>query len=162
MKSSPKNVFDLRMFLPLKQFFERIYFGEVLTPATEGEQLFFYEILEKLKSKKSIKDKDNVLKNAHNFYDGIEIIINAFKNRLLPLYSRNCYEEFKGELSEESSEGKNEEPPRDEYKEGKEDDRLPKIEEEEEPIEETEKEVSKQINELDKFYDRDLIYKFFF
>ena len=35
MKPSPQNDFDFRMFLPLKPFFQRIYFGDALIPTAE-------------------------------------------------------------------------------------------------------------------------------
>ena len=55
-----------------------------------------------------------------------------------------------------------EESPRYEDKEEKKDDRLPTIEEEEEPIEEEPKEeASEKITELYKFYGPDLINKYF-
>ena len=50
MKPSPQNDFDFRMFLLLKQFFERIYFGDILIKAVEREQVVFEEILENLKN----------------------------------------------------------------------------------------------------------------
>ena len=57
-------------------------------------------MIEKLKkykprTKDNIKDKNNVLKNAQNLYDGREIIIIAFENKFFPLYSGNYYEELK-------------------------------------------------------------------
>ena len=57
-------------------------------------------MIEKLKkykprTKDNIKDKNNVLKNTQNLYDGREMIINAFKNKLFPLYSGNYYEDYK-------------------------------------------------------------------
>ena len=100
MKSSPKNCFDFRMFMSLKPFFQTIYFGEVLTSAIERDQDVFGDMIEKLKkykprTKDNIKDKNNVLKNTQNLYDGREMIINAFKNKLFPLYSGNYYEDYK-------------------------------------------------------------------
>ena len=75
------------------------------------------------------------------------MIIDAFKNKIFP----------KAPTGFEDEESR-----RDEDKEEKKDDRLPTIQEEEEPIEEEPKEeVSEQITELDKFYGRDLIYKYF-
>ena len=65
------------------------------------------------------------------------MIINAFKNKLFPLYSGNYYEEFKEESSE--SEGENEEP----------EDKMPDIN------------TSEQINMLDKFYGSDSINEYF-
>ena len=75
MKPSPKYDFDFRMFLPLKPFFQRIYFGNILIPAVEREQDGFDAIaknLEKVKprTENNINDKDNVLKNAQKIYDG--------------------------------------------------------------------------------------------
>ena len=72
-------------------------------------KVFFEDKIKKLEKYKprtedNINDKDNVLKNAQNLYDGREMIINAFKNKLFSLYSGNYYEEFKEESSE--SEGK--------------------------------------------------------
>ena len=47
MKPSPKNHFDFRMFLPLKSLFQIIYFGDVLIPAIERDQIVFDEMPEK-------------------------------------------------------------------------------------------------------------------
>ena len=132
MKPSPKNHFEFRMFMALKPFFQIIYFGDI-----EREQDVFDTILERLKKYKprtedNINDKNNVLKNANNFYDGREMIINAFKNKLFPFYSGNYYEEFKEESSE--SEGE---------------DKIPDIS------------TFEQIAGLDKFYGPNLINKYF-
>ena len=141
MKSSPKTIFDFRMFLPLKPFFDRIYFGEVLIPATEGEQIVFDEILKRLKkyaprAENNVDDKNNVLKNAQNLYDGREMIIDAIKNKLFPLASGNYYEE----VEEESSKSKDKEK-----SEG----------------EKIRKDNNRQINEPDKHYGSVLINKYF-
>ena len=74
MTPSPKNHFDFRMFLALKPFFNTIYFGEVLIPAIERDQIGFNNIIEKLKNysprtKTNIKDKSNTLTSAQNLYD---------------------------------------------------------------------------------------------
>ena len=97
----------------LKPLFKIIYFGEVLIAAIEKDQGMFEGIIEKLKkyrlrAEDNIDDKKNTLTSAQKFYDGREMIINVFKNKLFPLYSGNYYEEFKEESSE--SEGGNEEP----------------------------------------------------
>ena len=107
MKPRTKYDFDFRMFLPLKPFFNSIYFGEVLIPAAEREQDVFEEILENLKkyeprTEVNIKDKNDTLTSGQNLYDGREIIINAFKNKLFPLLSGNYFEEFKEEELSES------------------------------------------------------------
>ena len=110
MKPSPKNHFYFRMFESLKPSFFSIYYGDILIPTIERDQGVLEDIIEKLKKYKprtedNVIDKNNVLKNAQNIYDGREIIINAFKNKLFPFYSGNYYEE----LEEQSSEGENEE-----------------------------------------------------
>ena len=109
MKPSPKNQFDFRLFMALKPYFQTIYFGEMLIPAIEREQdVFDYKIGELKKygprTKNNISDKNKVLTNAQNLYDGRELIFNVFKNKLFPLYSGNYYEEFKEESSESESE----------------------------------------------------------
>ena len=81
--------------------------------------------------------KKDLLINAQNFYDGREMIISAFKNKIFPFYSGNYYEE----LEEESSEGENE-------KSSESEDKIPDIG------------TSEQITVLDKFYGPDLISKY--
>ena len=76
--------------------------------------------------------KQALVINAQNFYDGKEMISNAFKNKLSPFYSGNYYEEFKEESSKSDGE-----------------DKIPDIS------------TLEQITELDKFYGRNLIYKYF-
>ena len=93
----------------LKPFFSTIYFGEMLIPAIEREQdIFYYKIGELKKyrprTENNTSDKNKVLTNAKNFYDGREMTINAFKNKLFPLYSGNYYEEFKEKTSKSGSE----------------------------------------------------------
>ena len=112
MKPSPKNDYDFRMFRPLRPFFETIYYGDMLMPAVEREQIAFDNKLKEIKkyrprADENINNKASTLKNA-NLYNGREMIIDTFKNKLFPLASGNCYEEFKEESSE--SEGENEEP----------------------------------------------------
>ena len=143
MKPSSKNDFDFRIFMSLKPLFNKIYFGGVLIPAVEREQDVFDTILEKLKkhnlrAKANIEDKTDTLTRAQNFYDGREMIINAFKNKLFPFYSENYYKE----LEEESSESENEES----------------SESEDEILDIS---TSEQITMLDKFYGSILINKYF-
>ena len=132
-----KKHHDFRIYKALKELFKTIYYGEMLIPAIEREQDIFDDKNEELKkylpkTKDNIDTKYNLLTNALKFYDRREMIINAFKNKLFPLYSGNYYEEFKEESSE--SEGE---------------DKIPDIS------------ILEQITELDKFYGRDLIYKYF-
>ena len=109
----------------------------MLIPAIEREQGIFDDKIEELKkyrprTKDNTDIKNNLLTNAQNFYDGREMIINAFKKKLFPFYSGNFYEEFKEESSE--SEGE---------------DKIPDIS------------TLEQIAKLDKFYGPDLISKYF-
>ena len=78
-----------------------------------------YGALEKYKPKKEpyIGKRNKLLINAKNFYDGREIIINAFKNEMFPMTPTGFSDE--------------EESPRDEYKKEKKEGRLPTIQEEE-------------------------------
>ena len=133
--------------MSLKPLFNMIYFGEILIPAIEREQdVFDYRIKELKKyrprTKANIKDKNNVLTSVQNFYKGKKMIIDVFKNILSPLYSGNYYEEFE----EEPSESENEESESENKESG---DKTPDIS------------TSKQITMLDKFYDLDLINKYF-
>ena len=137
MWAGNKKHYDFRMYKSLKELFRTIYYGEMLIPAIERERGIFDDKMEELKKyRPRIKDntdtKNNLLTNAENFYDGREIIINGFKNKLFPFYSGNYYEEFKEESSE--SEGE---------------DKIPDIS------------TLEQITEFDKFYGRDLIYNYF-
>ena len=85
------------------------------------------------KTETNIKAKNDTLTSAKNFYDGREMIVNAFKNKLFPLLSGTFYEDFKEEeLSE--SEGEDE---------------IPNID------------TFEQVTKLDEFYGHDLINKYF-
>ena len=103
--------YDFRMFKSLKELFNSIYFGEILIPAVERAQDVFDDRIEELKkhrpkSEKYVNERSNLLTNAQNFYDGREMIINGFKNKLFPFYSGNYYHDL-GE--KETSESDNEE-----------------------------------------------------
>ena len=121
MKPSSKNDYDFRMFSSLKPFFETTYYGKVLIPVPKNEQNASDEKLEDLKNyspkiSNNIETKDNILKNAQNLYDGREMIINTFENKLFPLASGNYYKEFEEsteseEEGEEIKESKDDEPP---------------------------------------------------
>ena len=102
----------------------------------------------KLKKQKYKENKENLLINAKKIYEGRQMIIDAFKNKIFPIVPTGFSED--------------KEPPRVEDEEEKKDGRLPTIEEEQGPIEEEPKEeVFEQITELDKFHGRYLIYKYF-
>ena len=69
--------------------FNQIYFGKSLIPAAEREQDEFYYRLENLKkydpkTNGNISIRESFLKNKKSFYDGREMVINAFKNKIIP------------------------------------------------------------------------------
>ena len=106
-----KKHYDFRMYKSLKELFRTIYYGEMLILAIEREQSVFDDKIEELKKYRprttdNTDTKNNLLNNARNFYDGREMIINTFKNKLFPFYSGNYYEEFKEESSESEGEDK--------------------------------------------------------
>ena len=93
--------YDFTNFSSLRKLFRAIYYGQISIPAVEGEQDNFDNMIEILKVYRPKKDskhyglKQDLVINAQNFYDGREMIINAFKNKLFPFCPGNYYEEFK-------------------------------------------------------------------
>ena len=70
--------------------FKQIYYGKILIPGAEREQDEFYYKLEKLKNydpntEDNISKKESFLNNTQKCYDGREIVINACKNKIMPL-----------------------------------------------------------------------------
>ena len=97
MEPSKKNTHDFTMFRKLRPFFEEIYYGRRTIDAIERDQDIFVKKIEKLKkygarSKENIKNNDIVLENARNIFNGREMIIYGFINKLFPLASGNYYE----------------------------------------------------------------------
>ena len=99
---------------PLREFFRAIYYGEVLIPGAEreGEQDEFNDMLKLLKkyrpnTPKYVKSKKDLLINAQNFYDGREMIIDAFKDKLFPLNNLNDFPHY---VSEEDISPRSESP----------------------------------------------------
>ena len=95
--------YDFTNFSPLRDLFRSIYYGEILIPGAEREQNNFDDMLEILKKYKPRKDskyyklKDDPLINIQNFYDGREMIINAFKNKIFPLQDPANFPEYVSE-----------------------------------------------------------------
>ena len=98
--------YDFTNFSSLRELFRETYYGEILIWAVEREQDNFDDMIEILKVYKPKKDfqyygrKQDLVINVQDFYDGREMIINTFKNKLFPFYSGNHYKEFKEESSE--------------------------------------------------------------
>ena len=94
--------YDFSNFIPLKELFRRIYYGEILVPGAEKEIDMFNDMTEIQKNYKSRgsdykKMKDALVINAQNFHDGREMIIEAFKSKLFPFYSGNYYHDLEEE-----------------------------------------------------------------
>ena len=94
--------YDFTNFSPLREFFRRIYYGKLLISAAEREQDDFdkmYKLLEKCKPRKNSKYKklkEDLLINAKHFYDGREMIIKAFRDKLFPLSDPSNYPHYTG------------------------------------------------------------------
>ena len=85
-----KVEYDFSNFSPLRELFRRIYYGEILIPSAEKQQDEFDDMIKILKAynprdSKLKKIKSNLLINAQSFYDGRQMIISAFKNKIFPL-----------------------------------------------------------------------------
>ena len=94
--------YDFSIFRPLRELFRAIYYGEVLIPGAQREQLEFNNMFKLLKrykpsSPKYVKSKQNLLIKAQNFYDGREMIINAFKGKIFPLNDLSNYPQYSSE-----------------------------------------------------------------
>ena len=105
-----KNLeFDFRDHKLLKEFFKDIYYKKFSTEEAEIIQEEFNAVLtalEKYKPKDSeCKNKKlKLLENVKWFYDGREIIINSFKNKIFPLYHE---ENIFGDKDEDDSRDEN-------------------------------------------------------
>ena len=89
--------FDFTNFSSLRKLFRATFYGQILIPAAEKEQDDFDEIHELLKTHKPRKDsrynklKEDLLINAKHFYDGREMIVKAFKDKLFSLSDPSNY-----------------------------------------------------------------------
>ena len=87
---SNKVDYDFSEYRSLKELFKAIYYRNVTIEKAERIQKEFNAITDALKNYKPKKtkykeNKEKLLINAQNFYDGREMIINAFKNGIFPL-----------------------------------------------------------------------------
>ena len=108
MEPSKIHKYNFREFKKLKELFEEIYYGRMRIPSIKREQDIFEQKLEKLKkyaprNETNIDNKNDILKNAKNLYEGRRMIIVAFENKLFPLASGNYYDECRVSDSEKSS-----------------------------------------------------------
>ena len=83
--------YDFTNFSSLRELFNAIYYGKILIPGAEREQNEFDDMTDILKTYRPRKDskyyklKQDLLINEQNFYDGREMIVNTFKNKIFPL-----------------------------------------------------------------------------
>ena len=97
--------YDFSNFISLRELFRVIYYGEIIIPAVEREQGEFDYSLRALKEynprkvSKYKKLKDDLVINAQNFYDGREMVINAFEDKICPLNNPNGYAEYNSQES---------------------------------------------------------------
>ena len=102
-KRGNKVDYDFTNSSSLKELFRAIYYGEILIPGAKREQDNFDDIIKILKaykprkSSKFYKLKQDLIINAQNFYDGKEIIIEAFKNKIYLLSKSHYYPEYTSE-----------------------------------------------------------------
>ena len=80
--------YNFTNFSVLREIFRAIYYGEILIPAVDREQDNFHDMNKILKAYRPRKDskyyglKQDLVINAQNFYNGREIINEAFKNKI--------------------------------------------------------------------------------
>ena len=146
-KGGNNKEYDFINFSPLREIFRKIYYGEILIPAAEKGQDDFDEmnkLLEKYKprtSSKYNKLKQDLLINAKSVYNGREMIIISFKDKLFPLSDPSNYLHYtEGDSLESDSANE---------KLSESEDKIPDIS------------TFEQITRLDKFYGSDLINKYF-
>ena len=83
--------YNFSNFRPLRELFRAICYGEILIPVAEREQDGFDDVLKILKiynprkNSKYKKEKQDLLINSQNFFDGREMIIKAFKDEIFPI-----------------------------------------------------------------------------
>ena len=90
MNPNRRDTYDFILYRKLKRLFEEIYFGRKAIDAIERDQDLFIQELERLddyhpRTEPNISNRRIILENANHFYEGKEMIIDAFKNRLIPV-----------------------------------------------------------------------------
>ena len=94
------------MFSSLGEPFKQTYYGNILIPAAERDQGEYDYLLDDLKKydpkdQKHISDKAKFLESIANFYDGKEMVINAFANEIIPLADGSYSQYYERKSSEE-------------------------------------------------------------
>ena len=97
LREKKKLSFDFRGYRSLKELSEAIYYRNLSIDKTDRIQDEYeaqFAALEKYEPKTSdyATARKNLLINAKNFYDGREMIINAFKDKIFPLSPEDFFE----------------------------------------------------------------------
>ena len=85
---SNKNKYDFKIFRTIRAFGKDIYNGEITLEEADKDQSHLVKKISdfnmKTKPKNDVKkqEKENVEKNLHSFYEGREMVLNAFKNKI--------------------------------------------------------------------------------
>ena len=97
-----KNLYiDFRDYKSLKELLKEIHYRNMSIDDEEKEQeeyMVAFNALVKYRRRifDYLTERKNLLNNAKNFYDGREMIINAFKEKIFPLNDEDGYFEDEG------------------------------------------------------------------
>ena len=100
LKGGNKVDYDFTNVNSLRGLFRTIYYRGILISGAEREQNNFDDIIRILKayrprkSSKYYKPKQDLLINAPNFYDGREMVFEAFKNKMFLLSKCHYYPDY--------------------------------------------------------------------
>ena len=80
----------------LKEFFNSIFYRNISIENAEMKQDEFNAVLNALKkyspkNPEYIEEKLNILDDVKSFYDGRDMIINSFKDKIFPLYHESRF-----------------------------------------------------------------------
>ena len=85
---SNKNKYNFKNFQTIRLFGEDIYNGEITLKEADKDQSDLVEKINdfikktKPKSHRKRQEKEDVEKNLYNFYEGREMVLNAFKSKI--------------------------------------------------------------------------------
>ena len=108
--------YDYTNFSSLGELLRMIYHGDTSISVAERDQSGFVSLLNQLKvygpaKPRYVKAEENLLINAKNFYEGRQMVIDAFKNKIFPLDSYDDFPTYvsdRSSISEDSSYGEDE------------------------------------------------------
>ena len=110
-KGDNNTDYDFSKFSPLRELFRAIYDGDTAIPGAERDQIGFNKLLNQLRkySRRSPEykiNRESLLINAKNLYEGRQMIIDAFKNKIFPLDSPDDFPTYvsdRSPISEDSN-----------------------------------------------------------